>query len=1147
MAVSLVASSADSSSFINPRRPLRTWPARYNIAIFIGARAGYPSYAKIARDGLHQFDFSTWALLVVDHESSALAVRVSYCSPRNADAHALCRRLRLSTPCSPLERASRQLLLGMEYEEEASELQAWLACEKFRQALKKGAPRLAIVAQMEAQDLDPALLDAPQPDPPDEQQWDEEEEAEREQWEEALVDTRDISHSEDVGEQLQQFGEVQVASGAGATRMIDTVVMDAAAYARTERRLLLLFEAEKDYIRAEFARQSAGQTTTEELGALQAQLRESMAACEAARADAEAAAVATAELSAARDELQGQLAQQRVDYEALCAKQEADAAANALQEGGASLVAELAEVREKLAAAEAELEATMEEATDEQAKMMIELEAVRQEVAEMQIEAERVRNETAKEPQAQEAKQITAAGEDRLAAVEREDDINELKSSHAAAMRSAQAAAAVQLAEMEAISEAKTELWAQAKGDLEALIAEATADQKALRSELETVQEQHSSVTEQFEASQGAIFSLNAELSALQKEKNAGESFLRAEIEELTVTHALASAAQLAAAQVESARTVETLQIALSESESAAEDSKISVDNLRVAMEDAHSAEKAAMQANYEAQAAAAETHMQKQTAQHYAQTESLKTQMEELQASHAAALEAALAASAAALSASSEEHKAAATAQQEQMQAEHRGRVSSLESELASLRQRVADFEEQRNLDSDLVANVTISELCFCAFGCGFCGSFEAVEAHEDSCIEHQSDQTYSFNPTVHVHVHGNGPPSGTQFGKYKCWREMDTDEQEAVLNLGWTDGSWEAGDEAPFKKPWSRLSDSQQQSALLVGYGPENFQSVEGSTRGDHRILTPPRTRTPPRPRVQDPTVAHFDDGLQMWCEIRRGNRLESDEDVPPEEPLSLEPVWAEAVSPSIGSRSPVGSPARSPARSPTRLRSEPELHMHLYADKSEQLRELQRQHDFVAHELEKERTDAEAARQAAEQAVESAASLARKARRRRADAEHELNRLAELAVVAENEKIAAQVREAETDGKHQRELALKCNAIAEARAMERRLLAVNTEHEELRREMEEQRASKEMFDEAELRRLKQRCLEAVEKHPAWLEGQQVASPLSPLERTLHDLARALATGYATDDVLGEMDLSPSSAERLLRGIRNHHFQHS
>eukprot|EP01044_Picomonas_judraskeda_P045734 COSAG03_NODE_25182_length_267_cov_0.619048_1_plen_65_part_10 len=65
-----------------------------------------------------------------------------------------------------------------------------------------------------------------------------------------------------------------------------------------------------------------------------------------------------------------------------------------------------------------------------------------------------------------------------------------------------------------------------------------------------------------------------------------------------------------------------------------------------------------------------------------------------------------------------------------------------------------------------------------------------------------------------------------------------------------------------------------------------------------------------------------------------------------------------------------------------------------MHLYADKSEQLRELQRQHDVVALELEKERADAEAARQAAERAVadakaageESAARLARKERRRR-----------------------------------------------------------------------------------------------------------------------------------------------------------------
>ena len=226
-----------------------------------------------------------------------------------------------------------------------------------------------------------------------------------------------------------------------------------------------------------------------------------------------------------------------------------------------------------------------------------------------------------------------------------------------------------------------------------------------------------------------------------------------------------------------------------------------------------------------------------------------------------------------------------------------------------------------------------------------------------------------------------------------------------------------------------------------------------------------------------------------------------------------------------------------------------------MHLYADKSEQLRELQRQHDVVALELEKERADAEAARQAAERAVadakaageESAARLARKERRRRADAEHELNRLAELAVVAENEKIAAQRREEETDGKRQLEVELACIAATQTRAIERQLLTVSTEYAELRREMEEQRAAKEMYNEAELRRLKQSCAEAVEKHPAWSEGHEVGSPLSPLERTLHDLARALATGCVTDYVLGEMDLSPSSAERLVRGISNHHFQHS
>eukprot|EP01043_Picozoa_sp_COSAG02_P090920 COSAG02_NODE_27710_length_604_cov_0.841584_2_plen_135_part_01 len=96
---------------------------------------------------------------------------------------------------------------------------------------------------------------------------------------------------------------------------------------------------------------------------------------------------------------------------------------------------------------------------------------------------------------------------------------------------------------------------------------------------------------------------------------------------------------------------------------------------------------------------------------------------------------------------------------------------------------------------------------------------------------------------------------------------------------------------------------------------------------------------------------------------------------------------------------------------------------------------------------------------------------------------------------------------------------------NIAHQARETEQQLIAANEECADLRTEMEEQRTSKETHD-AELRRLERSCLEAAEKHPAWSEVHEVGS-LSPLERTLHDLARAHATGHVTEDVLDEMDL--------------------
>ena len=219
-----------------------------------------------------------------------------------------------------------------EEEEELTELQEWEACEKFRQALKKGVPRPAIVAQMSALDLDESLLDAPRPDPPQDDE---------EEWYEEGEEDDEIAEDERGEEEEEEEEAVAAAAAATAsTGMLDGIVMDSVAY---ERRMLLLFEAEKDYLRftlraeaaedlqrvrdeaAVAAGEKSGAEPTEGLAELEAQ-------CQAARAEAEVATASAATAEAARGELQEQLELQRSAYDTLRSEHEAGGTAAAAAE-----------------------------------------------------------------------------------------------------------------------------------------------------------------------------------------------------------------------------------------------------------------------------------------------------------------------------------------------------------------------------------------------------------------------------------------------------------------------------------------------------------------------------------------------------------------------------------------------------------------------------------------------------------------------------------------------------------------------------------------------------------------------------------------------------------------------------------------------
>ena len=58
------------------------------------------------------------------------------------------------------------------------------------------------------------------------------------------------------------------------------------------------------------------------------------------------------------------------------------------------------------------------------------------------------------------------------------------------------------------------------------------------------------------------------------------------------------------------------------------------------------------------------------------------------------------------------------------------------------------------------------------------------------------------------------------------RWWAELSPRERRACRTLGWSEGSWEGGDESPLEQAWEGLSRRQQTAATVLGYDAEDFE---------------------------------------------------------------------------------------------------------------------------------------------------------------------------------------------------------------------------------------------------------------------------------------------------------------------------------
>ena len=73
---------------------------------------------------------------------------------------------------------------------------------------------------------------------------------------------------------------------------------------------------------------------------------------------------------------------------------------------------------------------------------------------------------------------------------------------------------------------------------------------------------------------------------------------------------------------------------------------------------------------------------------------------------------------------------------------------------------------------------------------------------------------------------------------GGDKHWSQMGGAEQAAVMALGWTAASWDAGDEGPLQVAWEELGAAQTWAAGALGYKRTEFGRASLDAALDLRV---------------------------------------------------------------------------------------------------------------------------------------------------------------------------------------------------------------------------------------------------------------------------------------------------------------------
>ncbi len=153
------------------------------------------------------------------------------------------------------------------------------------------------------------------------------------------------------------------------------------------------------------------------------------------------------------------------------------------------------------------------------------------------------------------------------------------------------------------------------------------------------------------------------------------------------------------------------------------------------------------------------------------------------------------------------------------------------------------------------------------CGNDCGFTAiSFEEVAEHERAECPRRPDaavasSTVNTSPLPSISL----TPDEGVLGCEKNWADMNQQEREATIALGWSDSSWEAGDEVPMRKPWNVLSDEQVAAALLLGFDELDFDKHDQSGPMQPEAVPAARGNSPPTHKAQETDSSQHD--TQRW----------------------------------------------------------------------------------------------------------------------------------------------------------------------------------------------------------------------------------------------------------------------------------------